>query len=99
MECVARDVMALKLAGLSFLLTIALGACVGQWYETVPSNALADGSAPSANSQDDLVCTTEKPIGSNIPKQICRSREDIDREKAEAEAFVERINTPRPTPR
>ena len=36
------------------------------------------------------VCRLEKATGSNRPIRVCRSREQMDKEKAEAEEFIRR---------
>ena len=99
----ARAAMLNKLAVAILPLASGFWGCAGPGLETAPAVAaygLSDGaSAERAGSDDDVVCTTEKPTGSNIPKKICRSRARIERERAEAEEFAERINAPRPTPR
>jgi hypothetical protein len=102
MDGFARSVMMHKLAVPILPLAFAFGACAGPLQETAPGAvAYNTPAAPGAGagSDEEMVCTTEKPTGSNIPKQICRSRAVIDKEQAEAEEFVRRKNAPRPTPR
>jgi hypothetical protein len=96
--------MARKLACGVVLSVFALGACAGHWYEAVPPSSGArdlPAAQPEAlaGSDEEVVCTTEKPTGSHISKRVCRSPAVIAAERAEAEAFAKRINTPRPTPR
>jgi len=49
-------------------------------------------AAPSQNAGD-LVCTREYPIGSNIPITKCRTREQVDAEKAAAVEGLRRATT------
>jgi hypothetical protein len=95
-------VMAHKFALPILLPAFAFGACAGPLQETAPGAVAYNthgASGACADSDDEFVCTTEKPTGSNIPKRICRSRAVIDKERAEAEEFVKQLNAPRPTPR
>lgn len=88
------------------ILLAALGSagCAGLLHETAsaPATVASEPTAvasPATGSEGELVCTTEKPTGSNIPKRICRTQAVIDEEQAQAEEFVKRLNAPRPTPR
>jgi hypothetical protein len=48
--------------------------------------ASAPADKPTATAQDDkLICQTERPVGSNIPKRVCRTQAEIDREREAAQ--------------
>lgn len=67
--------------GLATLLaTVLLAACAAN---------PADKSA-AAGSPDEMVCTREYPTGSNLPVSRCRSRAQIDEEKATAAESLRR---------
>jgi hypothetical protein len=84
-------------------LMLTLGACAGSLQQTDPAEIARQTStgtpAATALTDDELVCTTEKPTGSNIPKRICRTRAVVEKDEAEAQEFVRRLNAPRPDPR
>lgn len=71
------------------LVAMLLAACaaepVGQ-----PATAAA-AAAPGA--QDEMVCTREYPTGSNIPLTKCRTRAQIEAEKAAATEGLRRLQT------
>ena len=56
-------------------LILALGACT-----PVPVNTTAQ-NYKDENRSDDLVCTREKPIGSNRVEKVCRTRAQIAAEE------------------
>jgi hypothetical protein len=58
-------------------------------------NAPADMPEGAAASDPKIVCAPEKPTGSNIVKDVCRSQALIDQERVEAERFVQRMMAPR----
>ena len=47
---------------------------------------------PSPNT---LVCHMEKPMGSNIAKRVCRTREVLDSDEAQAREMMNRVNQAR----
>jgi hypothetical protein len=76
-----------KLIFVVVLPPLALLACAAQ-------NASRAVTAEPAGPDEIIVCTEEKPTGSNIVKQVCRSQATIDEERAEAEQFVQRMMAP-----
>jgi len=52
--------------------------------------------AAAAGSNDDMVCTREYPTGSSIPITRCRSRQQIEAEKAAATEALRRGQTGAP---
>ena len=91
--------MRYRFVRLAFLPAFAFAACAGSLATVSPSSEMAATIAEGVTGSDELVCTTEKPIGSNISKRVCRSPERIDQEQREAQEFVERLNAPRPASR
>ncbi len=84
--------MTLQRAALAAALVAAL-ACAGPKAETASRPAAAaplaaaagQAQAPAAKpagAKDDLVCTMEKPVGTNIARRVCRRQEDVDTERA-----------------
>jgi hypothetical protein len=45
------------------------------------------GAAATGVAADDqkLICQMERPVGSNIPKRVCRTQAQIDRERESAQ--------------
>jgi hypothetical protein len=57
--------------------------------------AAGSGTAVAKNDKDKLVCTSEQVTGSRIPKRVCRTQEQIDRERESAQKALresERVN-------
>jgi hypothetical protein len=94
--------MARTILGLASILALA-SACA-------TTSAPASGTAPVrsqaatgqtggpavASGDQKLVCSTERPVGSNIPKRICRTPEQIERERQAAQDKIRDIQTPGP---
>ena len=65
-----------------FLSAALLGAVV-----STAGAAAATEPSPSADKKDEMVCTTETPLGSHLPKRTCMTRaareerQNKDREK------------------
>jgi hypothetical protein len=53
----------------------------------------AQATATPAPNTGDMVCTREYPIGSNIPVTKCRTREQIEADKAAAQEGLRRTQT------
>ena len=51
------------------------------WMAAAPAFAEQTSSAPKG---DDVICKFERVMGSNIPKQVCKTRADREVEKREA---------------
>jgi hypothetical protein len=52
---------------------------------------------PTATAQEDkLICQTERPVGSNIPKRVCRTQAQIDREREAAQEKIRELTRPGP---
>ena len=69
---------------------------------TAPAKAQAT-TAPTASpavATDDqkLICSVERPVGSNIPRRICRTPEQIERERQAAQDKIRSMQTPGPKP-
>ena len=70
-------------AGAAALATL-LAACAAEPTATTNANA----APPAANAADEVVCTREYPIGSNIPINKCRTRAQIEAERASSQETV-----------
>jgi hypothetical protein len=67
-----------------------LAACAAEPV-TPPSAAPSANAMPIPNaSTDEMVCTREYPIGSNIPVTKCRSRAQIEADRAAAQENLHR---------
>lgn len=80
------------------LIVLLLAACAAE--PTAPSKnaaaatqAVAAPAATASGEKDDMVCTREYPTGSNIPITKCRSRQQIEAEKAAAMESLRRNQT------
>ncbi|HZA52412.1 MAG TPA: hypothetical protein VE549_16825 [Myxococcaceae bacterium] len=88
--------MTRNIAYLVPIAALAFSACGASRQQTRASDALDDTVLVSEKiSEDDLVCGAEKPTGTNIRKEICRTRARIEAEQAAADQFVQRIRNPR----
>jgi hypothetical protein len=59
----------------------------------------AQANAAPTQSASDTVCTREYPIGSNIPVTKCRTREQIEANKATSQESLRRTQTGGPNPK
>lgn len=76
-------------AALALLGLIALvGAC---------TTSKVDGSAPMA-AQPNVVCTTEREVGSHVPKRTCRSRAQSAAEREAAQDAMDSLRRSPITP-
>lgn len=66
------------------LLAIALGSFAG---------CATSGSDSAVASGPQLVCTTERPIGSHIPQRTCRPAAVVDAEQQAARETMDAIRT------
>ncbi len=78
------------MAPLCIFALLSLGACSTDRSHSPGVTRLANG-----------ICTTETPIGSHRPKQVCRSNAQIEAEKKQAQHALNKVrNTPNsPVPR
>lgn len=80
-------------------LATLLAACAAEPVAPATSNA-SNASAPATSSAagaDDLVCTREYPIGSNIPVNKCRTRAQIEADRAASQENLKRTQTGGPS--
>ena len=65
-----------------------------------PLNAQAGTAQPSASGatpdEQKLVCEMERPVGSNIPRRVCRTPQQIEREREAAQEKIRNMQTPGP---
>jgi hypothetical protein len=79
--------MARTILGLATILALA-SACATTSAPaggTAPVKAQAATGQTTASGEQKLVCSTERPVGSNIPKRVCRTPEQIEREREAAQ--------------
>jgi hypothetical protein len=82
--------------------TVLLAGCTGEMTRPVPGyvddkELQALESAYNAKTEVDsqkVACSNKPPIGSRIPKTVCRTKEDAALEEREAERMIEK---PRPS--
>ena len=92
--------MAEKIAYVLCTAAFAFASCGAPLRETRAADSLEQAVVLDDKVADeDLVCRTEKPTGSNVAKRVCRTRALIEQERADAEKFVERMRVPRPSRR
>ena len=52
----------------------------------------ADGTAVASKGQvkpkGNMICEEEMPVGSHIPKQVCRYQDDLDLQREDAQEFL-----------
>ena len=52
----------------------------------------AAASKPTASDDDKLICEYERPVGSNIPRKVCRTQAQIDREREAAQEKMRELS-------
>lgn len=78
--------------GVPIAILLVLNACAGKQQASDQAHSvLASNGAPGDNTvpletrrvsnESDMVCRAIRETGSNIPKKVCRSRIDIERER------------------
>jgi len=91
-------------------ITIALGSVLALASACAAPMATAGGSAPlkaqagaaqaaapGANPEEQkLICESERPVGSNIPRRVCRTPQQIEREREAAQEKIRSMQTPGP---
>ena len=50
--------------------------------------AASTASAPSSGDGPKLICSLERPTGSNIMRRVCRSQDQVDRDREAAQALL-----------
>jgi hypothetical protein len=78
--------MPITRALLFFAAATALAACASDPAETTAGNG-------------GMVCTRETPVGSHFPVTVCRTREQVAQDKAEADrvkAMIQQTTTVKP---
>lgn len=94
--------MARNLIALASILALA-SACAGPSATAGGGAALkaqagtAQSSAPGAVPEEQkLICAMERPVGTNIPKRVCRTPEQIERERDAAQDKMRNLQQPGP---
>jgi hypothetical protein len=82
------------------LSALLLAACAAEPAAQATSKAPAAADQPkaaaTAAADNDTICTREYPTGSNIPLTKCRTRAQVEAEKAAAEDSMRRVQTSGP---
>ena len=81
--------MSRTLLALSLLLTLA--ACAGTTASAGKASSTPQGAADAAakgKKGEEWICTYEKPIGSNIPEQICRPKKKADEDRGRTQDMM-----------
>jgi hypothetical protein len=60
------------------------------------ASAPAAADTKTASQDDKLICEVERPVGSNIPKRVCRTQAQIDREREAAQEKMRELTRPGP---
>ena len=67
---------------------------------TAATKSQSSGAAVSADKttheESKLICEIERPVGSNIPRRVCRTQAQIDKERAEAQEKMLEASRPGP---
>lgn len=58
----------------------------------------ADAPQPPKPKPDDLVCTYERPTGSNVPRRICMTQSRRDQLTKDSQETMRRLQGPSKTP-
>lgn len=73
-------------------LALLLASCAAEPVAPAATNATAPAASAAAGG-DEMVCTREYPIGSNIPVNKCRTRAQIEADRAAAQENLKRGQT------
>ena len=90
----------LKRGTCALAMAVALSLCglVADVYAeespVIVKQAMATPPPPASNTQQ-LVCHMEKPLGSNIGKRICRTKEAIEEDAERAREAMQHVNQAR----
>jgi hypothetical protein len=77
------------------LLGVLLGGAIGCGAQTSNGSETTPHS-PTSAAPNGQVCHEERPLGSNISRTVCRSQEDMDRDRESANRY---LREPRPVPK
>lgn len=55
--------------------------------------AAGPSPAPAMSDQGQLVCITERPLGSNLPRRTCRTRDQIEADRKAAQKALQQNRT------
>jgi hypothetical protein len=81
---------------LSLIAMVAVCACAGvnrtQQTTKAANYKAKDGTPVASNGQPapggTIVCDEEMPVGSHIPKKVCRYQEDVDQARYDTQDFL-----------
>lgn len=60
------------------------------------TSATPQSKTVAADDDDKLICEMERPVGSNIPKRVCRTKAQMDREREAAQEQMREATRPGP---
>lgn len=49
---------------------------------------------PPQERPDDLICTYERPVGTNIPRRVCATRAQRDQQQRDSQDAARRMRSP-----
>jgi len=70
-----------------------LAACAAESPTSSPTSTAPQTAAASSDSEKEMLCSREYPIGSNIPITKCRTRAQVDAGRATATEELRRAQT------
>ena len=78
----------------SILLTLLAGCATSsnQVQPTVKQDALAQTGQAKAYDPDEIICVTERVVGTNIPERICRTRRSMEDERDATQIMMQTMN-------
>lgn len=74
---------------------ILSAALLGAVVSTAGAATAAEPS-PSADKKDEMVCTTETPLGSHLPKRTCMTRADREERQKKDREKMQRMHSQNP---
>ena len=94
--------MARTIIALASILALA-SACAAPMATaggSAPLKAQSGSAQPSASGanpdEQKLICDVERPVGSNIARRVCRTPQQIEREREAAQEKIRSMQTPGP---
>jgi hypothetical protein len=93
--------MARAIFGLAFIVVLGPACATPSATAGGPSQVKAQAgsqatAAAAAPEQPKLICDMERPVGSNIPRRVCRTPEQAERERQAAQDKIREMSRPGP---
>ena len=87
--------MKLAVALFGSILLALLTGCATSSNQVQPSakqDALAQNGQAKPGDPDQIICVTERVVGSNIPERICRTRKSIEDERDATQIMMQTMH-------